>query len=63
MNIKSTNTVTTKIKLYLLIVTILFTASCAKMVMPTGGEKDITPPQILKSTPENFSVNFKEKRI
>ncbi|MCK5823513.1 MAG: Ig-like domain-containing protein [Bacteroidales bacterium] len=63
MNIKSTKTLTTKIKLYSFIAVILFTASCAKIVMPTGGEKDITPPRILKSYPENFSVNFKEKKV
>ncbi|MBE9468363.1 MAG: Ig-like domain-containing protein [Bacteroidetes bacterium] len=63
MNIKSTNTLTSKIRLYSFIAIILFTASCAKIVMPTGGKKDITPPQILKSSPENFSVNFKEKKI
>lgn len=38
-------------------------AACAKVVTPTGGIKDITPPQIKSSKPENFSTNFKSKEI
>ena len=36
---------------------------CAHPVMPAGGEKDITPPKILQSIPENQSVNFDGKTI
>lgn len=36
---------------------------CAHPVMPAGGEKDITPPKILQSIPENQSVNFSGKTI
>jgi hypothetical protein len=38
--------------------------SCARQVAPTGGPKDITPPEVdsLYSTP-NYSTNFHKKRI
>ena len=38
-------------------------AGCAKIVPPSGGPKDITPPQLLKTVPKNGSINFKEKNI
>ena len=31
--------------------------------MPTGGEKDIIPPKLLKTFPENNTINFKETSI
>ena len=37
--------------------------SCANIVMPTGGEKDTSPPKLLKTFPQNNSVNFKEKSV
>jgi uncharacterized protein (DUF2141 family) len=37
---------------------IVLISSCANETALTGGPKDITPPKVLKSTPENFSVNF-----
>jgi len=44
--------------LVLLIVIALLFAQCANRGTPSGGEKDITPPVIVKSEPENFSTNF-----
>ncbi|MCB0375436.1 MAG: Ig-like domain-containing protein [Sinomicrobium sp.] len=42
----------------------LFTAvNCAKRGSPTGGDKDTTPPEIVKADPPNNSVNFDKKRI
>lgn len=38
-------------------------AACAKMVNPTGGEKDMEPPRVVKSKPANRSVNFKGKKL
>jgi uncharacterized protein (DUF2141 family) len=38
-------------------------ASCANRGTPTGGEKDIAPPEITQSLPENFSTNFKGDEI
>jgi len=36
---------------------------CGRRGNPSGGDKDITPPELLKAVPENFSVNFKAKKI
>lgn len=46
------------------IVAIAFMAiNCANRGMPSGGEKDTEPPQVLKAEPANFSTNFKGKEI
>ncbi len=37
--------------------------NCANRGNPNGGEKDIEPPKIIKSVPENFSTNFKGDEI
>ncbi|HKR03056.1 MAG TPA: Ig-like domain-containing protein [Bacteroidia bacterium] len=37
--------------------------SCANRVIPSGGEKDVIPPKIISSSPENYSVNFDKKEI
>ncbi|MFD1161505.1 MULTISPECIES: Ig-like domain-containing protein [Hwangdonia] len=37
--------------------------NCANRGTPGGGPKDETPPSIEKSTPENFSTNFKGNEI
>jgi len=37
--------------------------NCANRGTPSGGEKDVTPPEIDKSVPENNSVNFNAKEI
>ena len=34
---------------------------CAKRGSITGGEKDIFPPKVLKTSPENFSTHFNTK--
>ncbi|WP_034060229.1 Ig-like domain-containing protein [Lacinutrix jangbogonensis] len=41
----------------------LIIASCANRGSPSGGEKDILPPVIVKSEPENYTTNFKGKEI
>ena len=46
----------------LLLTAVLFT-SCAKMVMPIGGPKDVTPPAIAKESPQNGCNNFKGNTI
>ncbi|MBI1931710.1 MAG: Ig-like domain-containing protein [Ignavibacteriales bacterium] len=38
--------------------TILFVIGCANQLSPPGGEKDIIPPKILESFPENGTTNF-----
>ena len=41
----------------------LIIASCANRGTPDGGEKDILPPVIVKSVPENYTTNFNSKEI
>ncbi|WP_290700528.1 Ig-like domain-containing protein [Lacinutrix sp.] len=41
----------------------LIIASCANRGTPSGGEKDILPPEIVKSEPENYTTNFNSKEI
>ncbi len=36
---------------------------CAKRGSPSGGPKDTTPPELIRSEPENFSLEFDSKRI
>lgn len=36
---------------------------CARRGTPSGGDKDITPPVLLKTDPENLSINFDKKKI
>ena len=36
---------------------------CAKRGSPSGGPKDTTPPELIRSDPENFSLNFDARRI
>ena len=36
---------------------------CAQRGTPTGGPKDVTPPQLLRTDPPNLSTNFKAKKI
>jgi len=40
---------------------VIVISSCAKIARPTGGPKDVTPPVILASVPENGSTSFSEK--
>lgn len=57
------------LKLYLnlflvvIVASALLISSCAIKVAPTGGEKDVTPPKVLKSVPENYSTSFNQKEI
>ena len=36
---------------------------CANVVAPTGGPKDVTPPEVKKAVPENGTTGFSGKRI
>lgn len=47
----------------LLTVFVLFITGCAKQSSPTGGPKDIEPPVALRSSPVNYSTNFKGKKF
>lgn len=42
----------------------LLVYSCANKAQgPTGGPKDVTPPKVLRSTPDNGALNFNKKQI
>lgn len=41
----------------------LLCMNCANKGTPEGGPKDITPPEIVNSVPENYSTNFNTKQI
>ncbi|WP_422349355.1 Ig-like domain-containing protein [Flagellimonas sp.] len=36
---------------------------CAKRGNPSGGPKDLTPPQLIRTEPENFTTEFKADKI
>ena len=42
---------------------VLLAFACANRGNPSGGEKDILPPKITKSTPENYTINFEGNEI
>lgn len=48
---------------YWTMILLLLVSSCAQQATLTGGDKDITPPVILKQEPTNYSTNFNAKRI
>ncbi len=51
-------------KLYLFsIVSFFFIVSCANIIPLSGGEKDITPPEIIYFEPKTKSCNFNQKKI
>lgn len=50
-------------KIILLWIPLLLFINCARVASPPGGPKDETPPEIKKSTPPNYSVNFTDKTI
>ncbi|HIA35472.1 MAG TPA: hypothetical protein EYN89_01750 [Flavobacteriales bacterium] len=49
-------------RLYIVICWFLVTG-CATIVAPSGGPKDMMPPQIIKAEPANYSANFQAEEI
>jgi uncharacterized protein (DUF2141 family) len=47
----------------LLLPLLIFALSCANIKQPTGGEKDQVPPLMIKSIPEERSINFSGDRV
>lgn len=47
----------------LLLLTLALSFGCARVAAPEGGPKDITPPKVLKTKPENGSTNIKPEKI
>lgn len=55
---------TRHIFLWIGLLTLALCASrCASVSMPTGGPKDVTPPKMTQSTPENRLTDFQGKKI
>ena len=50
-------------KLYFIIFLTIICYSCAQIVTPTGGDKDLKAPELLSSNPINKSTNFNNKKI
>ena len=44
-------------------VSVLLLFGCAQQVAPTGGQKDTTPPEIVRELPENLSTYFSASQI
>ena len=51
------------IKIFSIIIFISFLISCANQLPPGGGEVDKIPPEIISSSPENGTTNYKEDYI
>ncbi|RZN82318.1 MAG: hypothetical protein EVB11_08860 [Winogradskyella sp.] len=48
---------------FVLVSAILFAVGCASRGRPSGGEKDVTPPEITSESPKNYSTNFRNREI
>ncbi len=49
--------------LFICVATVFIVTNCANPVSPTGGPKDVTPPQVIESEPSNYSINFESEKI
>ncbi|MEP2239240.1 MAG: Ig-like domain-containing protein [Maribacter sp.] len=49
--------------LIFIFVIVLVSYQCAQRGTPTGGPKDITPPELTRAEPPNLTTNFKGQRI
>lgn len=50
-------------EIFVLLFLIAFAFSCANIVSPGGGPKDVTPPMAKKLEPLNYTTHFTEKKI
>ncbi|HHU33618.1 MAG TPA: hypothetical protein GXZ49_00135, partial [Bacteroidetes bacterium] len=48
---------------YILVFVMVFIGSCAKVGTPSGGPRDVDPPVVLKSVPDNGTTNFKGNKF
>ncbi|WP_317046754.1 Ig-like domain-containing protein [Arenibacter echinorum] len=46
-----------------LLLTVSALVQCARRGAPSGGDKDITPPKLVKAEPKNMSINFNTNKI
>ena len=47
----------------LTVVVLLFAVRCASISSPTGGPRDSIPPRLIRTFPDPYSTNFKDKKI
>lgn len=52
-----------KIKLFFVLAIPCALVSCANIVSPTGGPKDVTPPEVIETIPLNGTANFTGNRF
>lgn len=45
------------------LIIVLVSYKCAQKGTPTGGPKDITPPELIRADPPNMTTNFKDQTI
>jgi len=48
---------------YITYIFIILLAACASQTTPTGGPKDETPPKLIRSIPDNLTLNFNSQII
>lgn len=48
---------------FLALFAVSFFTGCAQMLIPNGGDKDVTPPKVVKYLPDSAATNFKGKEI
>ena len=53
----------TRYRILCLWLCLLLLAGCAKIVVPTGGPRDVTPPSVTKVEPASGTTNFNAKQI
>ena len=51
------------IQLFFYFATVFLVTNCANPVTPTGGPKDVSPPELINSEPLNYSTNFLAEKI
>ncbi len=51
------------IKIYFFLFLVAIISACATVVRPNGGPKDVTPPEALVFSPENWSTNMNKKDV
>lgn len=50
-------------RIFIVILSVLLLAGCAKISTPVGGPKDTEPPVVIKEVPASQSVNFNSQKI
>lgn len=51
------------VRIFIILCIVLVYSRCATPSAPTGGPRDTTPPELIKTTPPNFSTRFQSDKI